>query len=162
MMALRMQLLLTLKRASLVASSFGKRQSARSFCFSARMSVKGASTSTIELQCKRSTLINSDDGEMTTTLCGLGTAGASFPCPRCTWQLNKNLMPTWAFEEFEDLGVMEDTCKDFASWEGELNCVKRHTRIGATLGNNKENAATADTIPKTLKEKAKSAVYEPL
>jgi hypothetical protein len=59
------------------------------FRFSAAMSVEG----TIETHCKRSILINSDDGKMTTMLCGLGAAGASYPCPRCTWQLKQNLLP---------------------------------------------------------------------
>jgi hypothetical protein len=68
---------------------FWRERKVYAFRFSAPMSVEG----TIELHCKRSILINSDDGKMTTMLCGLGTAGSSFPCPRCTWQLHQNKLP---------------------------------------------------------------------
>ena len=72
-------------------------------------------------------------------------------------------MPTWAPREFEDPGVTEEARADFALREGELSCDKRCGLTTATLGKDKECAATAETTPKTfLKEKAKSAVNEPL
>jgi hypothetical protein len=117
---------------------------------------------TIKSHCKRSILINSDDGKMTTMPCGLGTAGSSFPCPRCTWQLSQNKMPMWAFKEFAHLGVTEDMCIDFPLREGELSYDNSYGHVKAALGENKEYTATEDSIPKALKEKAKSVIYKPL
>jgi hypothetical protein len=129
-----------------------------SFRFSAPLSVECA----IESHCKRSILINSDDGKMTTMLCGLGTAGASYPCPRCTWKFNENKLPMWAFLEYAELGVTEEMCEDFPLREGELSYESCYDCVRASLGKNKEYTATADNIPKTIRDKAKSVVNKPL
>jgi hypothetical protein len=46
--------------------------------------------------------------------------------------------------------------------EGELSYDTCYGHVEATLGENKEYTATADTIPKTLKDKAMSVVNKPL
>ena len=93
------------------------------------------STCESKVDCNRLALFNSDDGKMQTCVTGLGTASATFNCPRCCKRFDDTSLPSWCSDYRHVIGE-HILYKDQKLREGTLSLAECEKRYEATVGKN--------------------------
>ena len=106
-----------------------------SFVFASPMKHFDASIYDARIICQRSMLLNADDGKMLTSLTGLGTASATYPCPRCIQRIDCRDLPSWC-ERYREILGPTFICKDAKPRTGYYSVEECNDRYEKAVGCN--------------------------
>ena len=137
-----------------------------SFKFDTDVAIDGIDSTRTISKCSQCIGFPSEDGKMCTSVSGLSTCSASYPCPNCLWHHREETLPSW-MQEFlseEEMAEIENS-KDydldnvFKEYDSRIND-KSKGRSYHDFSLDRGGRTDAITIEE--KRDALSVIYEPL
>tara|TARA_B110001450_G_scaffold231145_1_gene232826 strand:+ start:557 stop:5065 length:4509 start_codon:yes stop_codon:yes gene_type:complete len=106
--------------------------------------------------CSQYVAFTSEDGKMCSTVNGVGTCGASFPCPQCLWGVKNKTVPSWLQDYLNEEEKAKMTFKDYDRRIADKSKKKSYADFSFHRGDRTDN------VPIEVKRKFHSVVYKPL